>query len=99
MEHLPGMSKMEVNVSYGQLYRVTEAPKEGSPDWMPPITTARKRRRPDGRRQKTMPVGLWAGLMARLWLISMTTRIARLWLIIRIRIARPLLWLLKTLRL
>jgi hypothetical protein len=28
MEHLPGMSKMEVNVSYGQLYRVTEAPKE-----------------------------------------------------------------------
>jgi hypothetical protein len=34
-----------------------------------------------------MPVGLWVRLMARLWLIM------------RIRIARVLLWLLKTLRL
>jgi hypothetical protein len=28
MENLPKMSKMEVNVSYGQLYRVTEALKK-----------------------------------------------------------------------
>jgi hypothetical protein len=28
VERLPSMSEMEVNVSYGQLYRVTEALKE-----------------------------------------------------------------------
>jgi hypothetical protein len=49
--------------------------------------------------KRTMPVGLWVRPMARLWLISMRTRIARLWLTIRIRIARLLLWLLKMLRL
>ena len=38
--------------------------------------------------KRTMPVGLWVRPMARLWLISMRTRIARL-----------LLWLVKTLRL
>jgi hypothetical protein len=38
--------------------------------------------------KRTMPVGLWARLMARLWLASM-----------RIRIARLLIWLVKTLRL
>ena len=37
--------------------------------------------------KRTMPVGLWVRPMARLWLI------------IRIRIARLLLWLLKMLRL
>jgi hypothetical protein len=35
-----------------------------------------------------MPVGLWARLMVRLWLVSM-----------RLRIARLLVWLVKTLRL
>jgi hypothetical protein len=38
--------------------------------------------------KRTMPVGLWARLMVRLWLATMQLRIARL-----------LLWLLKTLRL
>jgi hypothetical protein len=37
---------------------------------------------------KTMPVGLWARLMVRLWLTTM-----------RLRIARLLRWLVKTLRL
>jgi hypothetical protein len=37
---------------------------------------------------KTMPVGLWARLMLRLWLASMQLRIARL-----------LIWLVKTLKL
>jgi hypothetical protein len=49
--------------------------------------------------KRTMPVGLWARLMARLWLTTMRLRIARLWLIMRIRIARLLLWLVKTLKL
>jgi hypothetical protein len=49
--------------------------------------------------KRTMPVGLWVRLMVRLWLVSMRTRIARIWLIMRIRIARLLLWLLKMLRL
>jgi hypothetical protein len=38
--------------------------------------------------KRTMPVGLWARLMGRLWLASMLLRIARL-----------LVWLVKTLRL
>lgn len=38
--------------------------------------------------KRPMPVGLWARLMARLWLTTM-----------RFRIARLLLWLLKMLRL
>jgi hypothetical protein len=38
--------------------------------------------------KRTMPVGLWARLMVRLWLVSM-----------RLRIARLLLWIVKTLRL
>jgi hypothetical protein len=38
--------------------------------------------------KRTMPVGLWARLMARLWLASM-----------RLRIARLLIWLVKTLKL
>jgi hypothetical protein len=37
---------------------------------------------------KTMPVGLWARLMLRLWLATM-----------RLRIARLLIWIVKTLRL
>jgi hypothetical protein len=37
---------------------------------------------------KTMPVGLWLRLMVRLWLAS-----------VRLRLARWLLWLVKTLRL
>jgi hypothetical protein len=49
--------------------------------------------------KRTMPVGLWVRLMARLSLVSMRIRIARLWMIMRIRIARALLWLLKTLKL
>jgi hypothetical protein len=36
----------------------------------------------------TMPVGMWARLMVRLWLAS-----------VRIRIARLLIWILKTLKL
>jgi hypothetical protein len=38
--------------------------------------------------KRTIPVGLWARLMVRLWLAS-----------VRIRIARLLIWLVKTLRL
>jgi hypothetical protein len=38
--------------------------------------------------KRTMPVGLWIRLMARLWLVSM-----------RLRIARLLVWLVKTRRL
>ena len=38
--------------------------------------------------KRTMPVGLWVRLMARLSLVSM-----------RLRIARLLVWLVKTLRL
>ena len=38
--------------------------------------------------KRTIPVGLWVRLMARLWLATMQLRIARL-----------LLWLLKNLRL
>jgi hypothetical protein len=38
--------------------------------------------------KRTMPVGLWARLMARLWLTTM-----------RLRIARLMGWLVKTLRL
>ena len=38
--------------------------------------------------KRTMPVGLWIRLMARLWLTTM-----------RLRIARLLVWLVKTLRL
>jgi hypothetical protein len=38
--------------------------------------------------KRTMPVGLWIRLMARLWLASM-----------RIRIARLLVWLVKMLKL
>ena len=38
--------------------------------------------------KRTIPVGLWVRLMARLWLASMQLRIARL-----------LVWLVKTLRL
>jgi hypothetical protein len=38
--------------------------------------------------KRTMPVGLWVRLMVRLWLTTM-----------RLRIARLLVWLLKTLRL
>ena len=38
--------------------------------------------------KRPMPVGLWARLMARLWLATMQLRIARL-----------LVWLVKTLRL
>jgi hypothetical protein len=38
--------------------------------------------------ERTMPVGLWARLMVRLWLATM-----------RLRIARLLVWLVKTLRL
>ena len=38
--------------------------------------------------KRTMPVGLWARLMVRLWLTTM-----------RLRIARLLVWLVKTLRL
>ena len=49
--------------------------------------------------KRTMPVGLWVRLMARLSLVSMRIRIARLWLIMRIQIARLLLWLVETLKL
>ena len=38
--------------------------------------------------KRTMPAGLWARLMVRLWLTT-----------IQLRIARLLLWLVKTLRL
>jgi hypothetical protein len=38
--------------------------------------------------KSTMPVGLWARLMVRLWLATM-----------RLRIARLLIWIVKTLRL
>ena len=38
--------------------------------------------------KRTMPIGIWAQLLLRLWLAS-----------IRLRIARLLLWLLKMLRL
>jgi hypothetical protein len=49
--------------------------------------------------KRPIPVAYGVRLVARLWLTSMRSRIARLWLIMRIRIARLLLWLLKTLRL
>ena len=38
--------------------------------------------------KRTMPMGLWVRLMVRLWLATM-----------RLRIARLLLWLVKTLKL
>jgi hypothetical protein len=38
--------------------------------------------------KRTMPVGLWARLIVRLWLASM-----------RLRIARLLIWIVKTLKL